>query len=133
MPRVAVTRERESRFDAWRSNIRRKPGGAYALKAVCLVVGVLLIALGAALVVLPGPLTIPPVLAGVWVLSLEFAWADRLLKRVGRSAREAWESAKKRPVPTALVTVGGLVLAGVVIWAVGRYDLVARARDAVGL
>ena len=82
---------------------------------------------------LPGPLTIPPMLFGVWVLSLEFAWADRLLDRARASATEAWEAARRRPVSSAVVTVGGLAAAGVALWAVGRYDLVDRGREVVGL
>lgn len=117
----------------WRARVRRTPGGALLLKAASLVIGVAFIALGFALIVLPGPLTIPPILVGLYVLSLEFAWAERLLERAKASAAEAWEVAKNKPVTSAVVTVGGLAAAGTVIWAVGRYDLVARAREAVGL
>ena len=81
----------------------------------------------------PGPLTIPPVLLGLYVLSTEFSWADRLLQRARVSAHEAWESARARPVSSAVVTGGGLVLAGVALWAVSAYDLLARAREVVGL
>lgn len=117
----------------WRSRVRQTPGGALLLKAGALVLGGALIALGFALVVLPGPLTIPPMLLGLYVLSTEFAWADRLKDRAEASAREAWANAKTRPVTSALVTVGGLVLAGAAIWAVGHYELVARAREALGV
>ena len=48
-------------------------------------------------------------------------------------AVEAWEAARAKPVGSAVVTVGGLVAAGVLIWAVSSYDVVARAREAVGL
>ena len=117
----------------WRARLRRTPGGALALKAGALVLGGLFIALGAAAIVLPGPLTIPPMLLGLYVLASEFDWADRLLQRAKHSAEEAWATAKKRPVISTITTVGGLVLAGLAIWAVPHYDLVARARDAVGL
>ncbi|MCW2607951.1 MAG: hypothetical protein JWO60_2644 [Frankiales bacterium] len=117
----------------WRARMRRTPGGALALKIGVLVVGSAFILLGLAAAVLPGPLTIPPMLLGLYVLASEFSWADRLLQRAKKSASEAWHKAKKRPVLSAITTVGGLVAAGAVIWAIGHYDLVARAKDAVGL
>ena len=117
----------------WRSRLRSTPGGALLLKAGVLLVGGLFIALGLAAAVLPGPLTIPPMLLGLYVLASEFEWADRLLQRAKKSAQEAWVKAKRRPVLSAITTVGGLVLAGVAIWAVGHYDLVERAKTAVGL
>lgn len=117
----------------WRARVRRTPGGAIALKIGVLVVGSLFILLGLAAAVLPGPLTIPPMLLGLYVLASEFDWADRLLQRAKRSAQEAWDKAKRRPVLSAVTTIGGLAAAGVVIWAVGHYSLVDRAREYVGL
>ena len=130
---MAVAHDRDGLGSRWRNSVRRRPGGALVLQVSALVVGVAFIALGFALVVLPGPLTIPPILVGLYVLSLEFDWADRLFQRAQDSGRDAWESAKARPVTSALVTGGGLVLAGVAFWAVSHYDLVAKAKDAVGL
>ncbi len=103
------------------------------LRAVVFVVGLLFVLLGVALIALPGPLTIPPILLGVYVWSTEFAWADRLLERAKRSATEAWEQAKRRPVASAAVTLGGLVALGVGLYLVSRYDLLARAQQAIGL
>lgn len=117
----------------WRARLRRTPGGALGLKIGVFVVGGLFVLLGVAAAVLPGPLTIPPVLLGLYVWASEFDWADRLLQRAKKSAVEAWAKAKEKPVTSAVTTVGGLVLAGLAIWAVGHYELVARARDAVGL
>lgn len=85
------------------------------------------------LIVLPGPLTIPPVLVGLYVLSLEFDWAYRLFRRAQVSGQQAWQKAKGRPVRSAVGTAAGLVVAGVAIWSVGHFHLVARAKDAVGL
>ncbi|MFP5219959.1 MAG: PGPGW domain-containing protein [Actinomycetes bacterium] len=116
-----------------RARLRRTPGGRQLLKLIVFVVGLLFILLGLALAALPGPLTIPPILLGVWIWSSEFAWADRLLERAKRSAIEAWEQAKRRPVVSALVTGSGLVALGVGIYLVSRYQLVDQARDAVGL
>ena len=88
------TPARDGSVRGWRARVRRTPGGRLLLKAGALVVGLAFIALGFALVVLPGPLTIPPILVGLYVLSTEFAWADRLLQRAKASAAEAWEGAK---------------------------------------
>ena len=124
---------RRGRTGGWRARVRRTPGGALFLKVAVFVLGLLFILLGLALAALPGPLTIPPILLGVWIWSSEFAWADRLLERAKRSAQEAWENAKRRPVVSALVTVSGVVALGVGIYLANRYELVARARDIVGV
>ena len=117
----------------WKVKMRRTPGGALAVKAIVLVSGLLFILLGLTLAALPGPLTIPPILLGLWIWSTEFAWADRLLERAKRSAREAWENAKRRPVLTGLITGSGLLALGVGLYLVVRYDLVDRALGLVGL
>ena len=44
-------------------------------------VGSFLVVLGLALVVLPGPFTMPLVIAGLIVLAVEFACAERLLAK----------------------------------------------------
>lgn len=117
----------------WKSGVRRTPGGASAVKAIVFVGGLLFILLGLALAAFPGPLTIPPILVGLYIWSTEFAWADRLLDRAKRSAREAWEKAKGKPVLTALGTLSGVVAFGAGLWLVARYDLVERAKQLVGL
>lgn len=116
-----------------RARLRRTPGGAHLLKVIVFVLGLLFILLGFVLVALPGPLTIPPILVGLYIWSTEFAWADRLLERAKKSAREAWENAKKKPVISSLVTVGGLLALGVGIYLAARFDLVARGKELVGL
>jgi hypothetical protein len=117
----------------WKSGVRRTPGGASAVKAIVFVAGLLFILLGLALAALPGPLTIPPILVGLYIWSTEFAWADRLLDRAKRSAQEAWEKARRKPVLTALVTLSGVAAFGVGLWLLARYDLVERAKALVGL
>jgi drug/metabolite transporter (DMT)-like permease len=97
------------------------------------VAGLLLIILGLVLIVLPGPLTIPPILLGVWLWSLEFEFARRLMRPVSARGAEAWKQARRKPVRTTLVTVLGLVGAGFVIWAAFRYDVLDRGRELVGL
>ena len=117
----------------WRARVRRTPLGAQLLKAGVFVLGLLFILLGIALAALPGPLTIPPILLGVWIWSSEFAWADRLFVRAKKSAQEAWEKAKQRPVVSGLVTASGLVAAGAAFYLASRYELVERGRDAIGI
>lgn len=116
-----------------RDRIRSKPGLSQLWRVGVFVVGLLFVALGVALAVLPGPLTIPPVLIGLWIWSTEFAWAKRFFESFKRKATDAWSHAKQHPVSSAAITVGGLVLAGVVFWAVGHYELVDRAKAAVGI
>ena len=117
---------------AWRDRVRRTPGGRHLLKAGVFALGAFFVLLGAALIVLPGPLTIPPILLGVYIWSTEFAWAERLRDRAVDSAREAWEAARRKPVTSALVTGGGLVLLAASLVAVQRYDVVERVRDTLG-
>ena len=117
----------------WRARLRRTPGGALLLKASVFTVGLAFVVLGCVLIVAPGPLTIPPILIGLWIWSTEFAWADRQLDRAKASARVAWEDAKRRPYVSGLVTGSGLVGLGIGIWLVGRYELVARALEVAGV
>src|SRR3954453_5042332 len=116
-----------------RERIRSKPGLGHAYRIGVFVAGLACIALGFALAVLPGPLTIPPVLLGLWLWSTEFAFAERFFDNFKRKARDAWAHAKRHPASSAAVTVGGLVLAGVAFWAVGHFELVAKVKDALGI
>lgn len=50
-------------------------------RTIVAVTGTTLLLLGAALVVLPGPFTLPLVVAGLAVLGTEFTWAERLLTK----------------------------------------------------
>src|SRR5215211_5021685 len=77
----------------WRERVRSKPGVGQAYRVGVFVVGLLCIALGFALAVLPGPLTIPPVLLGLWIWSTEFRFAERLFESFERKAKEAWTHA----------------------------------------
>jgi hypothetical protein len=117
----------------FRDRIRDKPGLGQAYRLGIFVLGLAFIALGVALAVLPGPLTIPPVLLGLYIWSTEFRFAEKLFDRFQEKAKEAWEHAKKKPKSSAAITVGGLILAGVAFWAVGHYELVDKAKDFVGL
>lgn len=133
MDQPATSTDERRAARGWRARVRRTPGGALLLRLGVFLLGLFFVLLGLALVALPGPLTIPPILLGVWIWSTEFAWADRLLDRAKVSAQEAWEKSKRRPVLSALTTGSGLVALGVGIWLAGRYDVVERLTDVVGL
>jgi drug/metabolite transporter (DMT)-like permease len=57
-------------------------------KTVVLVIGFTLIAIGAILIVLPGPFTLPFVIGGLFVLAAEFTWAKSLLTKAQESAKK---------------------------------------------
>ena len=118
---------------SFRERVHANRSTALAWRIGVFVVGLLFVALGIALTVLPGPLTIPPVLLGLWVWSTEFAWAARFFQAFQRKASEAWAHAKQHPVSSAAITVGGLAAAGVAFWAVGHFELVDKATSALGL
>ena len=117
----------------WRARLRRTPGGAQLLQVLVFFAGLAFILLGILLIALPGPLTIPPILIGLYIWSTEFAWADRLLDRAKASAREAWQNAKERPVLTGLISVSGLAALGVGLFLASRYELIDRGRELGGL
>lgn len=66
----------------------------HAYRLVVLVVGLSFVVLGLVLIVLPGPLTIPPMLLGLAILATEFVWARRLLERAKEYAVKARTKAK---------------------------------------
>ncbi|GAA5116668.1 hypothetical protein GCM10023339_25870 [Alloalcanivorax gelatiniphagus] len=119
--------------DSWRDRVRAKPGVAQVWRIGVFVAGLLCVALGVALAVLPGPLTIPPVLLGLWIWSTEFHWARRFFDTFKAKARDTWAHAKMHPVTSIAITVGGLVAAAAAFWAVRHFGLVERLKDAVGL
>ena len=117
----------------WRDRIRTKPGLGHAYRIGVFLVGLLCIAFGLALAVLPGPLTIPPILLGLWIWAAEFRFAQRFFESFKRKARDAWAHAKRHPRSSAAITLGGLVAAAAAIWAVSYFDLVAKLKDVIGL
>jgi hypothetical protein len=119
--------------DSFRARVRGKPGLGQAWRVGVFVLGLLFVLGGIALVVLPGPLTIPPIIVGLWLWSTEFAWAHRFFTVWRKKGQQAWAQARQHPVSSTVVTVGGLVGGGLLIWATLHFDVVGRARDAVGL
>ncbi len=72
-------------------------------RIVVLAIGLALVAVGVALLVLPGP-GILVIIAGLAVLAGEFAWAEALLDRAKEKAKQASDVAKRsfvkrRPPP----------------------------------
>ena len=117
---------------SFRDRVHRRRGVALAWRAGVFLAGLLCIAVGLALMVLPGPLTIPPVVLGLWVWSTEFDWARQLFATARRKAADAWAHARQHPLSSVAVTVGGLAVAAGAVWAVGHFQLVDRAITAVG-
>ena len=115
----------------WRDRVRSKPGVREAYRLGVFAAGLLCIAAGVALAVLPGPLTIPPVLLGLWIWSTEFRFAQRFLDTFKDKARDAWAHAKAHPIASSCVTGAGLLAAAAALWAVSHYRLVDTAKEAV--
>jgi hypothetical protein len=112
--------------------LRATTAGSLFWKLVVFLIGALFIALGLVLIVLPGPLTIPPVLFGLWLWSTEFEWAERLRARAAVRGRLAMAAAKQRPVHSAVATFAGLALLVGGAFALHRYDIVDRLIDSFG-
>lgn len=64
-------------------------------RAVIFVVGVALVLLGVALIPLPGPFSIPLMIAGLAVLATEYVWAERALDTAKDKAKQAGALAKR--------------------------------------
>lgn len=119
--------------NSWRDRVRAKPGIREIYRVGVFLAGLLFVALGIALAALPGPLTIPPVLFGLWIWSTEFRWAQKLFQSFRRKGEAAWAHAKAHPVSSAAITIGGIAAAIAAFWAVQHFDLISKARDAVGI
>jgi Putative transmembrane protein (PGPGW) len=118
---------------SFRERMHSNPSLLLSWRIGVFVAGLLFVLLGIALTALPGPLTIPPVLIGLWIWSSEFQWAARFFAVFKRKAQDAWQHARQHPVSSAAITVGGLAAAGVAFWAVGHFQLVDQAKVALGL
>ncbi|MEP7092370.1 MAG: PGPGW domain-containing protein [Nocardioidaceae bacterium] len=116
-----------------RARMRSTPGLRHLWRGGIFVLGLLCIAAGGALIVLPGPLTIPPIVLGLWIWSTEFEWAHRFFAPAQEKGKAAWEHAKRHPVSSSFITGGGLVMAAVIIWVVVHFELVDRGKELVGL
>ncbi len=115
-----------------RDKVKSKPGLRQAYRLGVFLLGLAFIGVGIGALVLPGPLTIPPILIGLWIWSTEFGWAQRFFDRWKEKAQDAWEKAKETPKRSAAITIFGLVAAGVTIWVVTKYQLVSKFSQFVG-
>ncbi len=75
-------------------------------RIVIFVVGVALVLLGVALIPLPGPFSIPLMIAGLAVLAPEYVWAEKALDTVKDKAKQASDLARRsvfrrKPKPDA--------------------------------
>ncbi len=83
------------------------------------IAGFTILLVGLAMLVLPGPaLAVIPI--GLFVLALEFQWAEEWLERSIHQADKAKQKAAETSTLTRVVTAGGTVLAiaGIVAWAI---------------
>jgi putative transmembrane protein PGPGW len=113
--------------------MERRRSRFHPRRILLFIAGLVCILAGIALAVLPGPLTIPPVLLGLYLWSLEFEFAAKFFDQFKEKGQQAWDQAKQRPIVSSLITGGGLVAAGLAVWSVSHFDLVDKARDAVGI
>jgi uncharacterized protein (TIGR02611 family) len=93
------------------------------VRAAFVAVGVLLVVGGTALLVLPGPaFVVIPI--GLAILSLEFAWAGRLLDKTLIKADEARRKAERASRTEKLISAGAALAALIAaVVAVVLYDL----------
>jgi hypothetical protein len=64
-------------------------------KTIVLVIGLSIVTLGLALIVLPGPFTIPLLILGFFILGSEFAWAATVLTHTRRQMDRAGNAVKR--------------------------------------
>lgn len=102
-----MQRHNTERFPEQRTEqLPRTKAVRHTRRAGVAILGTIFIAAGLALIPLPGPWTIPPIILGLTILSWEFAWAKRLLFQVKRrwksiKARRAKAKAAKKAVSTS--------------------------------
>ncbi len=96
---------RESLLTRWRA----VPGPIR--KSVVLTIGLTLMAIGGALIILPGPFTLPFVIAGVAVLSSEFVWAERVMEKGQQAGTMAKDWVGRIPLPWLIVIITWVVVA----------------------
>jgi Putative transmembrane protein (PGPGW) len=66
-----------------------------ARKVLAVTTGSMLLAVGLALLVLPGP-GIPLILAGLGILSVHYSWARKLRTRISAQTRRIFERLRRR-------------------------------------
>ena len=95
------------RLEAQRERHRERP---LVVRALYVVVGFTLLGAGAAMLLLPGPaFVVIPI--GLAVLSLEFAWAEKLLAHALRQGEVARRKAAETTTTERVLTAVAVVLA----------------------
>lgn len=119
----AQQRNRRQRLRTTLEIIRANPTGRITLKALVAIVGALVVAVGVALIPLPGPGWLI-VIAGLGVWAVEFHWAKRLLAFTREKVRAwtRWVTRQSLPVRLVIGTVG-LLFVGVVFWLSLKFGL----------
>lgn len=119
-----------SRLSRWRTRIaatyqliRANPTGRITLKIGVAIIGLAVVALGLALVPLPGPGWLI-VLLGLSILAIEYAWARHLLVFTRRQLQRwtRWIGDQSWSVRIAVGLVG-MVFVSLVVWASLRFSL----------
>jgi uncharacterized protein (TIGR02611 family) len=97
--------------------IRANPTGRVALKIAVALAGLLVVAVGALLIPLPGPGWLI-VLGGLGIWAIEFSWARRLLTFTRRNLR-LWTRWVTRQSWTVRILIGlvSMIFVGAVVWA----------------
>jgi uncharacterized protein (TIGR02611 family) len=126
----ATAEQPVTRLSRWRTRIaatyqliRANPTGRITLKIVVAIAGAAVVALGLALVPLPGPGWLI-VLLGLSIWAIEYAWARHLLLFTRRQLQRwtRWIGDRSWPVRIAIGLVG-LVFVSVVVWASLKFSL----------
>lgn len=101
----------------WRSSVRASAVADLALRLVVLAAGLVLIAAGAVLWLFSTLLTAPLLLAGLWVLSWEYAWARKLLHGFTMRLKPLLRRVRRRPATWTVLTTGGIAAGAGGYWA----------------
>jgi uncharacterized protein (TIGR02611 family) len=103
--------------------IRANPTGRIALRVFIAIAGAIVVAIGAALIPLPGPGWLM-VIGGIGIWAIEFHWARRLLAFTRRNVYgwSRWVGRQSWPVRILLGAVG-LMFVSVVVWLSLKYGL----------
>lgn len=116
--------------------LHRNPITSLVTKVVVTFVGVVVIGAGLVMLVTPGP-GIVGIAVGLGILSLEYDWADRWVKKARAKAREAADNARqldpavrrRRMALTVLGVVAVLAAATAYIWTYGWPSLAVSGWD----
>ena len=123
---TAIADRKASRGDRVRLTldlIRSNPTGRIALKIFVAVSGALVVAIGIALIPLPGPGWLV-VIGGLAIWAVEFHWARRLLAFT-RGNVQAWTRWVTRQSLSVRILIGtvGLAFIGLAVWLSLKYSL----------